>query len=492
MQLQTLLKDFADIQFDCPISGIVSDTRKLMPGQTFIALEGPHGHSLQFANQAIAKGASAIIYDPGTISSIELLPKNNCPVIAIENLDVHLGTIAARYYTHPSSRLDVIGITGTNGKTSCSQFLGQLLDHCGIIGTLGWGCRGDLTLTGYTTPDALTTQAILAECVQRQFHTVAMEVSSHGLAEGRINGINFKGAVLTNISRDHLDFHGTMAAYIETKKSLFARPEIQFAVINLDDALSAEFIAVVPEHTALWGYCIGFKASEKPGLQLIVADNIAHQTDGLSFDIHWKEQTQAIHVPLYGAFNIENLLAVAAVMLALGHSLGEIAGKIGHLQPVTGRMQRFGNNDSALIFVDYAHTPDALQKALMSARQHCRHELWVVFGCGGDRDTGKRAEMGRCAEQYADHVIITDDNPRSEYPPQIVKDILSGCQSEQIAVIHDRAGAIRQAITQASKKDCIVIAGKGHEEYQEYKHQKIPFSDAAIVMQALEAKVTHS
>ena len=490
MQLQALLKDFVELKQDCTITGLASDTRKLSPGQVFVALKGPHGHSLNYAAQAIAQGATAILYDPQTVSASTVVANEKYPLIAIDNLNEHLGTISARFYDEPTGKMAIIGITGTNGKTSCSQFLGQLLEQCGIIGTLGWGNWGQLIFTGYTTPDALMTQEILAEGVKQHWQALAIEVSSHGIAEHRIGGIRFKGVVLTNISRDHLDFHGSMAAYIDTKKALFALPDNEFAVINLDDTYSDEFIAVIPDNTVIWGFSIGSKTIAHPKIHQVYADNINPLTEGLRFDVCLKDQRQVIQVPLYGEFNVENILAVITVMLALGHSLSEIAEKVRGLAPVTGRMQRFGDHTSALIFVDYAHTPDALHKALISARQHCKNKLWVVFGCGGDRDTGKRPEMGSIAEQYADHVIITDDNPRSESPSQIVQDILSGCQSDTIRVIHNRAEAIRQAILSASTEDCIVIAGKGHELYQEYKSQKLPFSDAEVVIQVLASRAT--
>ncbi len=491
MQLSMLLEDFAVIQEDTEVPGLSCDTRTLCPGEVFFALAGPEGNSFHYVAQAIAKGASAIVYDPLRVNSEHFSETDACRLIAIENLYLHLGDIAARFYGQPSDTIQIIGITGTNGKTSCSQFLGQLLQHCAIVGTLGWGRWGQLTMTGYTTPDALMTQRLLAECQKLKCSTVAMEVSSHGIAEHRIAGIRFHGAVLTNISRDHLDYHGSMAAYIDTKKRLFARSELQFAVINLDDALSEEFIAVVAPQTKIWGYVVNQKLPVANIDELIYTENIVHHSNGLTFDVCWREQRATLYSPLYGSFNIENLLAVISVMLALDYSLNEIANRLALLKPVNGRMQRLGDQESALIFVDYAHTPDALEKALASARLHCQRELWVVFGCGGDRDTGKRAEMGKFAEAYADHLIITDDNPRSEEPGRIVQDILSGCRSKDITVIHDRKEAIFQAVTQANKEDCVLIAGKGHEQYQEYQNQKLPFCDVDVVMQALSSRSFH-
>lgn len=481
MQLRELLHDFAEVDFDATVNGLVLDSRALSAGQAFIALPGAHHHGLHYAEQVTAQGASAIIYDPkGAVA----VPQGDYPLVAVEQLDAKLGAIAARYYGQPAEHLQVIGITGTNGKTSCSQFLGQLLEQCGIIGTLGWGQWGELVLTGYTTPDALSTQTMLAEFVRRHCQYVSMEVSSHGLAEGRVNALRFKGAILTNISRDHLDFHGSMEAYIETKLSLFAKADTEFVVLNLDDAQCERFMQVVPHGVAQWGYST--KDFSKAGIHNVQAQNIRPLVDGLSFDLYYLEQKCAVKVPFYGAFNVENLLAVATVLLALGFKLEHIAEKLMQLSPVNGRMQRFGSEQTPLIFVDYAHTPDALEKVLQSAREHCQQNLWVVFGCGGDRDTGKRAQMGRIAEQYADHVVVTNDNPRSEEPQSIIAEILSACQQqEKIKVMPDRAAAIEFALAQLSTKDCVVIAGKGHEDYQEIGSQKIPFSDADVVRQWL-------
>lgn len=512
MQLRTLLNGFATCNHDAAITGLSLDSRKIKAGHVFVALEVADQAVIQHVKQALALGACAVIYDPNdtvlrrwlaepVLDASEKKPIDTCAFIALPTLASQLGALAARFYAHPSEKLAIIGITGTNGKTSCSQFLGQLLDSCGIIGTLGWGVWGQLALTGYTTPDALATQAMLAEFVNQAQRNVVMEVSSHGLAEGRVNAVRFKGVVLTNISRDHLDFHGSMENYIATKQALFTHSDTEFAVFNLDDALSEQFIAIVPEQVAIWGFCIlattisgamHRNAALVGNNKRVYAQNISHHVDGLSFELGWQDQLQTICVPLYGEFNVENLLAVVTVLLAMGQSLAAISANLQRLKPVTGRMQRFGNLHSALIFVDYAHTPDALEKALISARQHCQRNVWVVFGCGGDRDAGKRSQMGACAQKYADHVIITDDNPRSENPAAITQAILSGCQSNQgqstanITVIHDREQAIRTVIAQASTEDCIVIAGKGHELYQEYHDKKILFSDEQVVMNSLK------
>ncbi len=417
---------------------------------------------------------------------------NNVPMIAVEDLGQKLGDIAARFYGNPSGFMDVIGITGTNGKTSCSHFLSQMLDDCGIIGTLGWGEWGKLSKTLNTTPDALETQRVLAELLNDKKKIVAMEVSSHGLEQGRVNGVTFKGAVFTNISRDHLDYHGTMEAYLQAKLALLNKPGLTFAVVNLDDFYSDQIIAAVPETVVLWGISVHGKTLAS--CECVCAENIIHKLDGIEFDVRWRGNCQRVNVPLYGDFNSENVLTVLAVMLAMGGALPEAVKKLQFIRPVTGRMERYGGDGQPLIFVDYAHTPDALDKVLSSLRKHCGQNLWVVFGCGGNRDKGKRPEMGRIAEQWADHVIITDDNPRFENGLVIVNDILAGCSSAgrnlgKVEVIQNREQAIQNVIARAAEKDCIVVAGKGHEHYQESNGLQIAFSDSQVVIEALKMRV---
>ncbi len=470
------------------INGLALDSREIIAGKVFIALEGANQHGLVHVEQAINNGACAVIFDPagGGKQLAELI--NNVPMIAVDNLGQFIGEIAVRFYGNPSQSIDVIGITGTNGKTSCSQFLGQLLDECGIIGTLGWGEWGRLNKTLNTTPDALSVQQILTHLLNEQKQTVAMEVSSHGLAQGRVNGVTFKGAVFTNISRDHLDYHGTMEAYLQAKLTLLTKPGLAFVVLNLDDTTSDRIIAATPDTAAIWGISINGKTlTTGENLQ---ADQIVHKANGIEFNVHWQAHCQRITIPLYGDFNIENVLLVLAVMLAMRLDFTEAIGRLAKIKPVDGRMERFGGNDQPLVFVDYAHTPDALDKVLSSLRKHCKQALWVVFGCGGNRDTGKRPLMGACAEQWADYLIITDDNPRFENSEAIIKDILSGCHSNKIEVMQNRALAIQNAIGKAEKSDCIVIAGKGHEDYQEINGIRLPFSDRDIVVKALQKKAS--
>ncbi|MEY3288708.1 MAG: hypothetical protein RLZZ419_950 [Pseudomonadota bacterium] len=501
MRLNELLKDFSplpgsnlEMVNDMFITGLTLDSREVVKGNVFIALAGTNQHGLTHVTQAIDKGACAVVFDPAGEGRQLAIQINNVPLIAVDDLSLKLGAIAARYYGDPSGVMAVIGITGTNGKTSCSQFLSQMLSDCGIIGTLGWGEWGKLGKTLNTTPDALETQRILAELRKDKKEIVAMEVSSHGLEQGRVNGVTFKGAVFTNISRDHLDYHGTMEAYLQAKLTLLNKPGLQFAVVNIDDFYSDQIIAAVPEAIVVWAISVQGKTIAFG--ECVSAEAIVHKIDGIEFNVRWRGDSQSVRVPLYGDFNIENILTVLAVMLAMGISMFEAVKKLQFIKPVTGRMERFGSDGQPLIFVDYAHTPDALDKVLSSLRKHCEQALWVVFGCGGNRDKGKRPQMGYIAEKWADHVIITDDNPRFENGLDIVNDILAGCTdlidhnaNGKIAVIQNREQAIRSAIAQATEQDCIVIAGKGHENYQEISGVQLVFSDSQIVIDALKMRV---
>jgi UDP-N-acetylmuramoyl-L-alanyl-D-glutamate--2,6-diaminopimelate ligase len=472
---------------DRDICGLALDSRKIAPGEAFLALSGANQHGLQHAAQAIGRGAEVILYDPAGGGAELAAGVTGAPLLAVENLGRKLGEVAARFYGDPSGKLNVVGITGTNGKTSCSQFLGQLLPDCGVIGTLGWGEWGKLNATLNTTPDALAVQRMLAELLKQGKKTVAMEVSSHGLEQGRVNGVRFLGAVFTNISRDHLDYHGTMEAYVEAKLSLLRQPGLVFAAVNLDDAYSGQILAAVPDSIAVWAHSRQGKTVGKG--ENLLAENIKYEPDGIVFDACWRGRRVNVRTSLVGDFNIDNCLSVLSAMLAIGEPIEQAALKLKRLEPVQGRMERFGGNDRPRVFVDYAHTPDALDKVLSSVRRHCRHDLWVVFGCGGNRDRGKRSEMGAVATRWADHVILTDDNPRDEDGQDIVNDILSGCRKERVRVLRDRKQAIENAIYEAGANDWVVVAGKGHEDYQEIAGKRYPFSDAETVQRTLEMRV---
>jgi len=486
MKLSPLLTDIASIDSDLEITGLCLDSRKASQGDLFIALNGALQHGIEHAKHALENGAIAVIYDPEGIKESQL-GIAGCLVIAVPDLGKHLGEIAARFYGRPSQQVDVIGVTGTNGKTTCSQLIAQALNDCGVIGTLGWGEPGRLELTDNTTPDALAVQQMLLTFVKQGKRAVAMEVSSHGLEQGRVNAVEFKGAVFTNLSRDHLDYHGSMEAYLQAKLELFTNSALKFAVVNLEDPVALQVLNTIDKNVKRWT----FSTSDRQiaGAESVIASEIQHGPDGINFNVTWSQphstakQTVRAYTPVVGAFNLENVLTVLSVLLAMKWTLADAVAKLAQLKAVVGRMEKFGGEDKPLVIVDYAHTPDALEKILLASQGS--KKLWVIFGCGGDRDKGKRPQMGRIAETYADQVIVTDDNPRTEASDIIIKEILTGCLSNKVSVIKDRRTAISTAIQQAGKHDCVVIAGKGHENYQEIDGVKLPFSDQVLAQQAL-------
>ena len=480
--LDGLVKDSSALDGVIELKGIALDSRKVKAGFAFIAVAGAVEHGLVYAQQAIENGASIIIYETRGSDAFEF-DELDCYQIAVKDLGSKLGKIANRFYQTPSRNLDVIGITGTNGKTSCSQFLSQVIPESGVIGTLGWGEDGDLKQTINTTPDALAVQEMLAEFVSQKRQAVMMEVSSHGLQQGRVNEVSFKGAVFTNLSHDHLDYHGSMEQYLQAKLVLFKQPGLQFVVVNTDDERAKRFLAVVDKKIKRWAFSTAGNTSLSA--ENVIADGVTYSLKGIEFFVSWKNEKARVQTGIVGDFNLENILAVITVLLALGYALDDAAKKVNQLVPVSGRMERFGGNGKPYVFVDYAHTPDALEKVLLGLKKYRQQKLRLVFGCGGNRDKGKRAQMGLIAESLAEHVIITNDNPRFEDAEQIVNDILSDCSGNNIDVIQDREKAIRTVIKQADKNDCIVIAGKGHEDYQDVKGVKHPFSDQSIVRQAL-------
>jgi UDP-N-acetylmuramoyl-L-alanyl-D-glutamate--2,6-diaminopimelate ligase len=481
MKISALL----DFDSDLSVSNLTLNSNDVLEGSIFIALKGANHHGLNYAKSAIEKGAIAILFDAEDAKlATEILADSNVLKIPVTDLAKNLGEIAARFYGEPSQKMNIIGITGTNGKTSCSQFLAQILENSGVIGTIGWGKLGNLRETLNTTPDALAVQKMLATLKNDGCENVAMEVSSHGLAQGRVNGVQFKGVIFTNFSRDHLDYHGTMEAYLEAKLKLFDTPNLEFAVINLDDEISDKIIAAIPEKVEL--ISVTTKNKIAPRGQTLLAENIELNLSGIQFDAIWQNQKQSLHVPLIGKFNLENVLCVLAMILKLDFQLSDTENCLKNLKPVAGRMEKFGGeNNQPLVIVDYAHTPDALEKVLRSLRFHTKGKLSVVFGCGGNRDKGKRPQMGRVAEEFADSVIITDDNPRFETSDDIIQDILSGFFNNEAKVIYDRTTAIKRAIEHAAPQDCVLIAGKGHEDYQEINGEKLPFSDVECVRKIL-------
>lgn len=486
--LSELLKGLVTITHDQQITGLSLDSRKVMAGDLFFAVSGSDDHGLNFAVEALNKGAVAIVYDSSDKAIICDKAVSAKVLIEISGLSDKIGIIASRFYGEPSHHCRVIGVTGTNGKTSCVQFLQQCLPHSGSIGTLGWGEGKGYSETRNTTPDAVELQSILAQFQANGIAHVAMEVSSHGLHQKRVSGVNFDGVMVTNITRDHLDYHGSMDNYVATKLTLLASPGIRFAVVNLSGDYLEQTLAAIPENVMIWGVNLG--REQRKGIHVLNISAMRFQGDGLYFDVEYQDQSQAVSLPLYGAVNVENAAMVMAALLALDYSLDEVCARIGKVKSVPGRMEIFkSKGDLPTVVVDYAHTPDALKKLLLMVRRHCEGAVWLVFGCGGNRDVGKRSEMGMIAEQFSDRVIITNDNPRSESEQQIVSDIISQCQGSKIEIVYDRSTAIKKTVKQAKTDDCVVIAGKGHEEYQELNDKIIALSDRKIVATLLTGGV---
>ncbi len=483
--LSRLLADDAVLpsQHDPVITGVTLDSRKVQPGDLFLALPGSRTDGCEFINAAIEKGAAAVLRESPAGADIEI--RQRIPLIPIPNLRHRAGIIAARFYGAPSAAMRVVGITGTNGKTSCSHFLGQALGDttpAGVIGTLGSGLFGELRESCNTTPDPVTLQSLLTQFRDKGARHAVMEVSSHALEQRRVQGVCFDTAVFTNLSRDHLDYHGDMASYGAAKRKLFAMPGLRRAVINADDEFGRELLNSLPEGIKVCGYTL----EGKSGAAAMVAGTDLHLgPKGLRMSVQTPWGNSEIKSPLPGRFNAGNLLAVLATLLMLEVPLEQAVARLSRLAPVPGRMESFGGEGTPLVVVDYAHTPEALEQVLIALREH-GEQLWCVFGCGGDRDRGKRPLMGAVAGKYADHVMITDDNPRSEDPEVIVADILAGISgSGDVAVCHDRAGAITAVVQQASVRDVVLVAGKGHEQFQQIGDLKRPFSDRDVVQRAL-------
>ena len=486
MMLSKLLSGLTEKSIsDTDIKGLTLDSRKVATGYAFIAISGTHQHGIFFAEQAIKNGAAVILYDPSELTSNT---KITAPIfIAIDGLSRKLGAIAARFYDCPSKKLSIIGITGTNGKTTCSQLLAQLLPDCGVIGTLGWGEINCLQTTENTTPDVITIQKILRHFVDQNKNNVVMEVSSHGLEQGRVDGVEFNGVIFTNISRDHLDYHGSMEAYAQAKLKLLAERRISFVVVNLDISYADEIIAASPENAQIFGF--SRYNNSRGNIKTLTASQIRYTLKGIEGQFHWQGSPFPFSTTLVGEFNLENILAVTCTLLALGQDLADIVKLISNSTfAVNGRMERLTDiNESLQVFIDYAHTPDALERTLKSLKPHCEHKLSVVFGCGGNRDKGKRSLMGAIATKWADEVILTDDNPRFEQSEIIINDILEGCQ-HKVTVINERKSAIYQTINAANDNDIVLIAGKGHENYQEINGIKHPFNDRDIAIEAIKTK----
>jgi UDP-N-acetylmuramoyl-L-alanyl-D-glutamate--2,6-diaminopimelate ligase len=464
------------------VADITLDSREARPGSLFFALPGRTVHGLKFAGEAAQRGATVVLWEPGPETAAPKLPATVFAA-AIPGLGKLIGRIADRFFNWPSSQLRITGITGTNGKTTCAYLLAQCLEKLGsssaYIGTIGWGRIAALNPPTLTTPDVVTLHRELAQLRAAGVREVAVEVSSQALDQDRIAGVRLHTAAFTNLSRDHLDYHHTMAEYAAAKARLFDAPDLQHIIINVGDAFGREFAQNYAGRVPVTAVWIGAGASGWLAERALQASQIELDLHGVSMHLEGSFGTATARTRLLGRFNVENALVVVACLLSLGVPLGDAARALADCLPPPGRLEvvEGAAGDKPMAVVDYAHTPDALAKALVALREHCQGALWCVFGCGGDRDPGKRPLMGAIADELADEIIVTDDNPRSENPQAITRAIVQGIKSRTPRVIHDRGDAIATALTEASAADVVLIAGKGHEEYQIYGETRRSFSD---------------
>lgn len=498
-------------------TGLSIDSRTIKPGDLFCACIGsepqaanlnrPRTHGIAYAGQAINKGAIAVLWEPTADMNEMPIICQEIPLYKVELLHKKIGILAAEFYENPSHDMRVIGVTGTNGKTSVVHFIAQVLTEndslCGLIGTLGNGLYGKTKPSTHTTPDAIKVQKLLSNMKAAKAKSVAIEVSSHALHQYRVADVEFDIAVFTNLTREHLDYHESMENYANEKKKLFLYHSLKVAVINQDDSFAQQVGQNINrEQTRIIGFSTrfsnqyksegkSFSASVKQNIdQLIYAKNSHYHSSGSLFDLCIGEKIIPVKLPLIGEFNISNALATAGVLYALGYKLEEIANALEELKNVPGRMEIISNysNKKIQVVVDYAHTPDALEKSLTALKKHCKNNLWCIFGCGGNRDKGKRAEMAQISELNADKIIITSDNPRDEDPVKIIQDIEKGMNADaDYKVEIDRSSAIKLAIDLAEQNDIILIAGKGHENYQEIKGIKHNYSDRDLCLELLAA-----
>ncbi|WP_439234463.1 UDP-N-acetylmuramoyl-L-alanyl-D-glutamate--2,6-diaminopimelate ligase [Lonepinella koalarum] len=472
---------------DILVEDMTLDSRSVKSGCLFVAIKGHTVDGRRFIPQAIENGAVAVLADADHLNEhLTVRFENNVSIIAYFDLSAHLSEIADIFYDSPSQKLTLVGVTGTNGKTTIAQLLAQWTQILGhnpaVMGTIGNGLLGQVKPAENTTGSALEVQSSLANFVAQGADFAAIEVSSHGLVQKRIEALHFAVAIFTNLSRDHLDYHGSMQEYANAKKRLFTELVTQQQVINADDQIGAGWLKALPNAVAV-SCQADFQPMQKNWLKC-TAVSFNNKGASIEFCSSWGNGKLESH--LIGAFNVSNLLLVLATLLSLGYCLTDLVKTVSQLTGVCGRMEMLHTPHKPTAIVDYAHTPDALEKALQAARIHCNGKLWCIFGCGGDRDKGKRPLMAKVAEQFADVVIATDDNPRTEDPTKIMADIVAGFEhANAVQIIHDREQAIKTAIQSAVENDVILIAGKGHEDYQIIGKVKQHFSDQEVVRKYL-------
>ncbi|HDR1859039.1 UDP-N-acetylmuramoyl-L-alanyl-D-glutamate--2,6-diaminopimelate ligase [Pasteurella multocida] len=494
MRRLTALLGQVELAPNIELTDMILDSRAVKQGCLFVALQGHQVDGRQYIPQAIAKGASAVLAETEDVQQhLSTKIEQGVPIISFYQLGSHLSALAGLFYDNPSHKLTLVGVTGTNGKTTISQLLAQwttLLGHrSAVMGTIGNGLLGQVKEATNTTGSAVEVQASLADFVTQGADFAVIEVSSHGLVQHRVEALAFDVAIFTNLSRDHLDYHQSMENYALAKKRLFTELHSQYQIINADDSVGQTWLQEQPNAVAV-SCQADFQPHQAHWLKA-TAIQFSQKGARIQFESSWGKGE--LHSALIGQFNVSNLLLVFATLLSLGYNIETLMKTVPQLTGVCGRMERLSASNQPTAIVDYAHTPDALEKALQAARLHCQGKLWCVFGCGGDRDRGKRPLMAKIAEQFADHVIVTDDNPRTESAAQIVQDILAGFEHPQhVEVCHARDQAIIQALQKADSDDVVLIAGKGHEDYQIIGTQKQHFSDQETVQQYFKVNHHHA
>ncbi len=493
--LDDILAPWVAVETRIRFHHLALDSRDVTPGDLFCALVGHQQDGRQFIDQAVERGAVAVLCEAEQDARLadRIGPEGETiPVIGLSGLGVRLSALALRAY--PDAGLPrLIGVTGTNGKTTVTQLIAQLLagleERVGIMGTVGNGLWGALTPSVNTTSDAITVARSLARMAKQGAGTVAMEISSHGLDQQRVAALPITLGVFTNLSRDHLDYHGDMQSYAAAKRALFEMPSLSAAVLNLDDEYGIRWYGELHDHLRVLGYSVDGAHCEGDRLQL---SGIRYEQDGVRARIDSNFGQGELHSPLLGKFNLANLLAALGALLLQGYPLSELLAVVPRLVPAPGRMECFLAESGPGVVVDYAHTPDALEQALQALRHHCRGQLWCVFGCGGERDRGKRPIMAQSAEHYADRLVITADNPRSEGFDDIVADMMPGLKRPgQATVIAERAEAVRFAYEQAGPEDLILLAGKGHEDYQLVGGERRSYDERALAQALIQGSAPH-
>ena len=482
LHLSDLPSTLAWLRARAPQGQLRTDSRHVQPGDIFIAWPGAAVDGRAFVAQALAHGAAACLVEHDGSADFAFA---DARIASFTGLKAITGSLAAQWLGHPAQALRIVAVTGTNGKTSTAWWLAHALPRCAMVGTLGVGLPPHFTSTGMTTPDPVLLQTEFSKFIAAGAEFAAIEASSIGIVEHRLAGTAIDTAVFTNFTQDHLDYHGSMDAYWQAKAQLFDWPGLRVAVVNVDDAQGRALAQTLAPRSALDVWTVGLQHPAR-----LMAVDIAHTAQGMAFTVVEGQQRQPMQTALIGQYNISNLLGVLATLRGQGHSLAQAVAACASLQPVPGRMQQIAVVGQPLVAIDYAHTPDALQQALAALRplaQARGGRLCCVFGCGGNRDARKRPLMGAAAEQGADQVLVTSDNPRLEDPQAIVADILAGMRPQTPYEL-DRAAAIAQAIAQADARDVVLLAGKGHEDYQDAQGHKRPFSDYHEAARAVQAR----